>query len=177
MLTTLWVLRHWENWESLAILLVPFQLYSLCFMSISMLILRFRGRIPLFVAYASMLVIAGWPSANVLWATLPYAHDYKDYRENLRQVREQERQQQKLAFNDVDKQLVRWVGGMAVFEAIKIMMATVPNWIEAQEQRKSARQLQEQAPVQSPTSPEAVGVEPAAAAAKAPENVSGTLRQ
>ncbi|WP_148659616.1 hypothetical protein [Pseudomonas sp. St29] len=177
MLMTLWVLCHWESCESLAILLVPFQLYTLCFMSISMLILRFRGRMPMFVACLLMLVIAGWPSANLLLATLPYSLDYKDYRENLRQVRAQERQQQKLAMKDVDKQPVHLAGGMAGLEAIKVMMVTLPYWIEAQEQRKSARVLQEQVPVQSPKAPEAVGAKPPKAVEQAPEAVSGNSGQ
>lgn len=177
MLQLLWVLCHWDDWETLIILAVPFQLYALCFMSISMLIFRFRGRIPYLITCVLAFVIAGWPAANVLWATLPYSLDYKDYRENLRQVREQERLQQKLAATDVDKQPVQLAGGMAGLEAIKVLVAIAPYWHDEQAKRKNARQLEDQVPLQPQKVPEAVLVKPVKVPEKAIEEVSGTSGQ
>lgn len=171
MLQLLWVLCHWDDWETLIILAVPFQLYALCFMSISMLIFRFRGRIPYLITCVLAFVIAGWPAANVLWATLPYSLDYKDYRENLRQVREQERLQQKLAATDVDKQPVQLAGGMAGLESMKIFMALVSYRANSKQPQESDQQPEDKEFLQTQKTSQTVDVQ----SVSNPENALGEV--
>ena len=171
-LQTLWVLLHWEDFESLVIVAVPFQLLFFIALLIIKLIVRFRGRIPIFWANVLAGGIAGLVAGQVCMMTTPYALDYKDYRESVRQLEAQERLRRQRESPKLDALPVGFAGGMAGLEAIKVLVATMPYWHDDRAQRESAKHLEDQARLQPQKVPEVVGVSPERAPEKVLEEVS-----
>lgn len=175
MLLTLWVLFHWEDWESFIIASIPFRLLFLVAMTIIMLIVRFRGRIPIFWANVLAGGIAGWATMQVFNMTVPYVLDFKDYRESVRQLDAQERLRQQREAPVVEALPVEYAGGMAGLEAIKVLVAILPYWHDERAQRRNASQLDDQARLQPQKQPEAVGVNPVTVPVIVPEKVLDEL--
>ncbi|GED73250.1 hypothetical protein PFL02_01000 [Pseudomonas fluorescens] len=172
MLQTLWVLLNWEDWESFAIASIPFQLYIWVGSALTVLILRFRGRIPIF--WASLLAggVAGLVAAQVCMMSAPYALDYKAYRESVRQLEAQERLQRQRESPDVNAQPVELAGGMAGLESMKIFMALVSYRANSKPPRESDQQPKEKEFLQPQKTPQTVDVQSVSNSQKALGEVS-----
>ncbi|AXK52616.1 hypothetical protein DWF74_04360 [Pseudomonas protegens] len=143
MLQTLWMLLNWEVWESLAIVSIPFQLFVWVGVMVTMLIIRFRGRIPIFWANLLAGGVAGLAAMQVCMMSAPYALDYKDYRESVRKLEAQERLQRQQESPDVDAPPVELAGGMAGLESMKIFMALVSYRADSKQPQESDQQPEE----------------------------------
>ncbi len=171
MLQTLWVLLNWEDWESFAIASIPFQLYVWVGSALTVLILRFRGRIPIF--WASLLAggVAGLAAAQVCMMSAPYALDYKAYRESVRQLEAQERLQRQRESPDVNAQPVELAGGMAGLESMKIFMALVSYRANSKQPQESDQQPEDKEFLQTQKTSQTVDVQ----SESNPENALGEV--
>lgn len=125
MLQTLWILLDWEVWESLAIVSIPFQLFVWVGVMVTMLIVRFRGRIPIFWAHLLAGGIAGVAATLVCMMAAPYALDYEAYREGVRQLKTQERLQRERESPNVNALPVELEGGGIGLDVMKLFWALV----------------------------------------------------
>lgn len=173
MLQTLWVLFNWEVWgESLVIASIPFLLFVWVGVLVTMLVIRFRGRIPVFWANLLAGGVAGLAATQVCMMSAPYALDYKAYRESVRQLEAKERLQQQRESPDVNAQPVELAGGMAGLESMKVLMALVSYRVDSKNSQESAQQPEEKKLLQTPKTSQAVDVQSVSNPEKAPGEVS-----
>ncbi|UCZ84908.1 hypothetical protein LGQ10_00870 [Pseudomonas sp. L5B5] len=172
MLQTLWVLLNWEAWgESLVIAFIPFLLFVWVGALVTMLVLRFRGRISIF--WASQLAggVAGVAATLAFMMAANFVVDYKAYRESVRQLEAQERLQPKPESPNVETQPVELAGGMAGLESMKIFMALLSYRADSKRLRESDRQLGEKELLQTQKTSQTVEVQ----SVSSPENVLGEV--
>lgn len=167
MLQTLWVLFHWDAFESIAILALPFQLFYLVWTLVANITIRLRGRIPLFWANALVGVIASLAAMKACLVALPYALDYQEYRESVRQLAVQERLQRQQDSPDVDTGPVELAGGIGGLEVMKVFMALTSYWVDSKQLREEAQPLEGRKSSQPQLMSKAVDAQPV----KAPSNV------
>lgn len=167
----LWILLNWEVWESFAIASIPFQLFVWVGAALTVLILRLRGRIPIFLANLLAGGVAGLAATHVCMMAAPYALDYQAYRESVRQLEAQERLQRQRESPDVNAQPVELAEGMAGLESMKILMALVSYRADSKESQESDQQTQEKEFLQTQKTPQAIEVQ----SVNNPENALGEV--
>ncbi|UVL70063.1 hypothetical protein [Pseudomonas protegens] len=172
MLQTLWVLLNWEAWgESLVIASIPFILFVWVGALVTMLVIRFRGRIPIFWANLLAGGVAGVAATLVCMMAAPYALDYKAYREGVRQLEAQERLQRQRESPDGNAQPVELAGGMAGLESMKIFMALVSYRANSKQPQESDQQPEDKEFLQTQKTSQTVDVQ----SVSNPENALGEV--
>lgn len=143
MLQMLWMSLNWEVWESLVITSIPFQLFVWVGVTVTMLIIRFRGRIPIFWANLLAGGVAGVAAMLVCMMAAPYALDYEAYREGVRQLEAQERLQRERESPSVNALPTEFEGGGTGLDVMKLFGALISYKANSKQHQESDQQQEE----------------------------------